>query len=498
MRALLPLLLISLGASAETLRMHLPSPVTDLDWTGGLKMSNAPLVVNLQVGLYGVDPKSKKAEPLIAESVIKSKDLKTYTFKIRKNAKWSDGKPVYAKDFVDAWQRVLSPQSSSIYYYYLYDILNAREYHEKKTASFEEVGVKSKDDSTLVVQFNTPQTNWELKTAFWPFFPIRKDMIEKLGNKWWQAGALVSTGPYLLQSMEQGKKATLVFNPHFHSRKSNVDRIEIDFVSDRKTVLERYRNQTYPFIQDVNETKLFKDREFKEIPLLRHHALVINAGRFPMSNRKFRKAIVVSINTNDLIDPAEVNLTRAESLVPDSLLKTKEHTALPFQPELGREFLRNSGIVIDKSIKINIMTGMGELSQSIGKKIANAIEKNLGLSVTSIGLSPKEFETYGNLGDYSMTLVTWTAKVPEARDFLLPYSNEFLSNNKTRHVIPGFDAAVKSDNIEYALQIVSREETVIQPLFFERIGYLSRSTISGLQFDHMGLPILRNVQLRKK
>jgi oligopeptide transport system substrate-binding protein len=498
MRALLPLLLISLGASAETLRMHLPSPVTDLDWSGGLKMSNAPLVINLQVGLYGVDPKTKKPEPLLAESVSKSKDLKTYTFKIRKNAKWSDGKPVYAKDFVDAWQRVLSPQTSSIYYYYLYDILNAREYHERKTGSFDEVGIKSKDDSTLVVQFNTPQSNWELKTAFWPFFPIRKDMIEKFGNKWWQAGALVSTGPYLFQSMEPGKKAILVFNPHFQFRRSNVDRIEIDFISDRKTILERYRNQTYPFVQDVNETKLFKDREFHEIPLLRHHALVMNAGRFPMSNRKFRKAVISSINTGDLIDLSEINLIRADSLVPKSLLKSKEPTALPYQPELGREFLKNSGIVIDKSIKINIMTGMNDLSQEIGKKIATAIEKNLGLSVTSIGLSPKEFETYGNLGDYSLTLVTWTAKVPEARDFLLPYSNEFLSNNKTRHVIPGFDAAVKSDNIDYALQIISREETVIQPLFFERIGYLSRSSVSGLQFDHMGLPILRNIQIRKK
>ncbi len=478
--------------------MHLPSPVTDLDWTGGLKMTNASLVVNLQVGLYGVDPRTQKPEALLAESVTKSKDLKTYTFKIRKNAKWSDGKPVYAKDFVDAWQRVLSPQSSSIYYYYLYDIVNARQYHEKKIMSFDEVGVKSTNDSTLVVHFNSPQTSWELKTAFWPFFPVRKDMIEKFGNKWWQAGALVSTGPYRFESMEQGKKAILVYNPHFHLRKSNVDRIEIDFISDRKTVLDRYRNQTYPFVQDVNETKWFKDRDFKEIPLLRHHALVINAGRFPMSNRKFRKAIVSSIDTASLIDPSEVNLKKADSLVPQQLLKTKEITSLPYQPDLGLEFLKNSGIIVDKSIKLNIMTGMTDLSQEIGRKIASAIEKNLGLPVTSIGLSPKEFETYGNLGDYSMTLVTWTAKVPEARDFLLPYSNEFLSNNKTRQVIPEFDAAVRDNNIEYALQIISREESVVQPLFFERTGYLSRSTISGLQFDHMGLPILKNIQLRKK
>ena len=498
MRTLLPLLfLFTLPVSAETLRMHLSTPVVTLDWTGALTMSNAAMVVNLQEGLFTVDPSSAKPIPALAESVTKSKDLKTYTFRIRKDAKWSDGRAVFAKDFVEAWQRVLSPQSSSIYYHYFYDIVNAREYHEKKLAQFDEVGIHEADPLTLVITLSNPQKQWEIKTGFWPFFPVRKDLIGKFGNNWWQPGTLVSTGPFVYDSATGGKQAILKRNPH-HTPDGNVDRVEIDFTTDRELILDRYRKNTYPFIHEVNEEKHFKDREFKEIPLLRHHALVFNAGKFPLSNRKFRKAILASVDTKKLLVDSGLKMKPATSLVPESLLKQTEPTAFPFQPEQAKTFLETSGIVVNPTMKVELITSMSESSKKMGEGIASQIGKNLKLPVSSVALNTKEFETYGNLGDYSMILLTWTAKVPEARDFLLPYSKAFLKNNKTRTTINGFDDAVIANNIGYALELVSKEEAVVQPLFFERMGYLSKPRISGLAFDHMGLPHLRKVRLKAK
>ena len=126
-RARLPLLILAFFftqslASAKTLNVRMTDAPVTLDWNGPSTMLEAPLILNLCEGLFSYEYPSRKLVPAIAESLTKSKDSTEYTFKIRKDAKWSDGKPIVAQDFVDAWLRLLSPQSTSIYIYYLFDL----------------------------------------------------------------------------------------------------------------------------------------------------------------------------------------------------------------------------------------------------------------------------------------------------------------------------------------------------------------------------------------
>ena len=120
------------GSEPETLDPH--------------KMTGVPehtLALALFEGLTTHDPKTLAPLPGVAEKWEVSDDGLTYTFHLRKNAKWSNGDPVTAADFTYSWERALSPSTASEYAYQLFAIVNAREYSEGKLKDFSKVGVKA-------------------------------------------------------------------------------------------------------------------------------------------------------------------------------------------------------------------------------------------------------------------------------------------------------------------------------------------------------------------
>lgn len=494
--ALLFLTLFASSTIAATLHVRIASSPMTLDWTGQVTVTDAPLVVNLCEGLFGYDYPSEKISPRLSSSVKKSKDLKEYTFTIREDAKWSDGRPVYAKDFVDAWQRLLSPQSTSIYSYYLFDVVNGREYNSKKTASFDDVGIKATADRTLVVKFKHPQKEWEATTAFWPLFPVRKDLIEKFGNNWWRAGTLVSSGPFVFSSFEPGKKAILKRNPYYKKTGSNIDEVEVDFVLDQDEATKKYQDGYFPFITGIRTEKYQKSKGFHPMPLLRHYIIAGNAERFPFNNRYFRLAILSSIDRNKMMPKEYTQFTKATALIPPVLFANKEDLSVPYDPKKAKEYLAKSGVVLNKGFKINFLTGLAEPFNEISKKIASMVETTLGISVDTQAFKNQEFETFSNLGEYDMLMSSWTSKVRSAQDFLLPYSSSYSVHNRTHFSSEEYDEAIDKGDFKKAQLIISKENGALQPLFFEKTGYLAHPNIKNLYFDHRGLPILKDVILK--
>jgi oligopeptide transport system substrate-binding protein len=113
-------------------------------------------VVNaLFEGLCAYD-ENGQAVPGVAELWKVSPDGKTYSFHLRPDAKWSDGSPLTAEDFVRSWQRTLTPSTGSQYNYQLYPIKNAQAFAEGKITDFNQVGVRDADPRTLVVELENP------------------------------------------------------------------------------------------------------------------------------------------------------------------------------------------------------------------------------------------------------------------------------------------------------------------------------------------------------
>lgn len=128
-------------------------------------------------GLYTLDGHDN-AQPGVAKGQPKiSDDGKTWTIELRKNAKWSNGDPVTAHDFVFAWRRVLDPDTASEYAYIMYDLKNAEQINTgKKKPS--ELGVKALDDYTLQFELEKPIPYYKEMLAFGTFLPQNEKVVK--------------------------------------------------------------------------------------------------------------------------------------------------------------------------------------------------------------------------------------------------------------------------------------------------------------------------------
>ena len=515
MKALAVLLSWSLVANAadlpaksnpHTLHVRLTEIPVNLDWNGSAGLGEAPIIVNVAEGLFGYEYPSRRLVPMIAESVQKSKDLKEYTFKIRKGTKWSDGRPVYAQDFVDAWLKVLYPQATSFYYYYLFDIENGEAFHGRRIQSADSVGIKATSDDTLVVKLKTPQQNWEANTAFWPFFPARKDLEEKHGAKLWRPGFMVSTGPYIYESYEPGKKAILKPNPHYVRSKTNVDEIDFEFGISDEDALKKFNAGEFQFLYNLSFNQIEKlSKKTEPIKLFRHHVFSMNTDKFPMSNKEFRLAILSAINPDELISKGASPLRIAKTLIPPPMMASDQPTTLPFNPVAAKEHLKNSGILLTKNLIPRILTAFSEPYLSIGKMIQKQLKENLGMETELAALQSNEYKAYYNLGDYNATITTWTAKALSPQDFLLPYAHR-EDLNKPASIAAQYTAMIQegmqaSDSkkatqaFHRAQEFISSTEAMVKPLYFEDGAFLKSSKIKNLYFNHQGIPVLREVIL---
>lgn len=495
-------------AKRRTLQVRVTAAPVTLDWNGQATLAEAPYVLNLQEGLYSFEYPNPRLAPAVASGVKKSKDLREYTFKIRDDARWSDGRAVTAQDFVDSWMRLLSPQSTSIYVYYLFDIENAKEFNSGKMKPGDTVGIQAKDEKTLVVKLKRPLQSWEVNTAFWPLFPIRRDQIEKYGSHWWRAGILLSNGPYTFESYEPGKRVVFKRNPHYHRHQSNVDQIDFQVVIDSSDALKKYESGQFQLLVGL-PTQLYptlsKRRDFQWIEFRRIYLFGLNLKKYPMTNRDFRLAFLHSIDRKSLAEGTASIFKLSSTLIPKGLPGSDRPASLDLNVAKAREHLKKSGVNLGPDFKIQLLTEIAEPFQSTAKKIQSQIQKNLGIKVEVSALPNEQYSTYMNLGEYDGTLLSWTAKVLSPQDFLLPYSGD-ASQNRMHFLNPTFDQWIydgmkapqhdeRATAYFNAQKTVSIDEAIMIPLFTELRGVLIRPKTENAYFNHMGVPLLKDIRI---
>ena len=139
------------------------------------------IIASLTEGLVSEDPKTLKPVPGVAESWEVSNDSRVYTFHLRENAKWTDGNRVTAEDFVQSFQRILTPSLGAKYAYMLYVMKNAEEYNSGKLTDFSQVGVKAIDEGTLEITLSNSTPYFLSLLNHYTWFPVPLEVIKKFG-----------------------------------------------------------------------------------------------------------------------------------------------------------------------------------------------------------------------------------------------------------------------------------------------------------------------------
>ena len=179
-----------------------------------------------------------RPEAGMAERWEVSPDRKHYVFHLREGVKWSDGRPVVAQDFVDAWLRMLKPETGADYTSLLHVIRGGKAFTEGKSADVASVGVQAKDSRTLEVELENPTPFFLDLCALLPFSPVPLRMIDAHGTAWIKPAHLVNNGAYLLDSWRIDDCIRLRKNPdYWDAANVKMATVEIRPVADANTAL---------------------------------------------------------------------------------------------------------------------------------------------------------------------------------------------------------------------------------------------------------------------
>ena len=228
------------------------------------------------------------------------------TFHLRDDARWADGKPVTARDFVFAWRTVVDPKNASEYAFILYPVKNGQAVNEGKLPP-ERLGVTARDDRTLVVELERPCGYFLGLTAFGIYLPVREDFYRsRQGRYAADAADLLSNGPFRLTRWVHGASLTMEKNPaYWNAARIAIDRIEIPYItSESNARFSLFKDRKVDVLESLGRDELkraqaerFRMKIFADGTLL-YLAFNFREGR-PTANPHLRRAIRL------VFDPAE-------------------------------------------------------------------------------------------------------------------------------------------------------------------------------------------------
>ena len=320
--------------------------------------------------------------PALCYSYDISLDKKTYVFHL-KDATWSDGHPITAKDFEKSWKKIIDPTFPSLCPQLFYPIKNA-EKAAKGEVSLDEVGINALDDKTLIVHLNNPTPYFLSLTSFCIYFPIPTH-LEENSSTWdsFSDNNLVSSGPFLLKKWKKGSEMVLQKNPKFWNKDEIfLDEIHISIVDNETTALQMYENDELDWVGALlsplpldSIPTIIKSKECFKTPIGGASFCVFNTDIFPFNNKNIRKAFGLAINREEIVN----NITQggeniASRLIPPKMAKNRRDFFNDKDNEQAKELFEKALLELNiKKEDLNITFSYG--SNLLHKKQAEALQQ---------------------------------------------------------------------------------------------------------------------------
>lgn len=435
-------------AEKQVLKIGNGSEPRELDPAKSVGHPEGNILSNLFEGLTSRHPVTLKPIPGMAESWKISEDKKTYTFKIRKDAKWSDGKNLTAEDFVFAWRRALAPATASEYAYQLYYIKNGEAYNKGKISDPKKLGVSTADSKTLVVELENPTPFFLQLTAFTTLMPTPKHVISKFkGQEWTKPENMVSNGPFKLDEWRLNQHVKVVKNPHYWDKASvkveeayfmpieNIDTEEKSFFAG-----ELHKTNLVPYLKIPSyknqKAKTKGVHPYRSVPALTTYFYRFNTTKAPLNDPRVRKALSLAIDRKLIVEKVEKggqapagNLTppgtggyNFESYIPPSVTKASLKEAKKLLAEAG--FPNGKGFP-----KLEILYNTNENHKKVALAVQQMWKKNLGIT---IGIINQEWKVYLNSVtklDYDIARAGWVGDYLDPNTFLDMFVTDGGNNN---------------------------------------------------------------------
>ena len=441
---------VKLAAVQELVKGNGSEPATlDPAKTEGTVESN--IQRDLYEGLVTTGPNGE-IRPAVAESW-ESKDNKVYVFHLRKDAKWSNGEPVTAGDFVYAFRRVVDPKTGSPYSWYLETpgIVNASKIINGK-AKPEELGVKAIDDYTFEVSLERPISYFVSMMAHTTVYPEPQKVIEKFGDKWTQPGNLVGNGAYTLKDWVVNEKIVLERNHNYWDDKNTtINKVTYLPIQSQNADMNRYLagevDMTYETpIEQFKRLQKERPEEVRVTGYVGTYYYEFNCKRKPFDDVRVRKALAYAIDRDVIADSVMGQGQKpGYGLVPDFVdgfvpqVPAYAKLTQAQRNEEAKKLLKEAGFDEQHPLKFELLYNTSENHKKVAVAVAAMWKKTLGVDVALVNQEWKTYLETKSGGNFDIARAGWIADYNEASS-MLDLKQTTHGNNDGKYSNPKYDA----------------------------------------------------------
>ncbi|KON85733.1 cytochrome C [Sporosarcina globispora] len=453
---------------------------------------------NLMEGLTRLG-QDHEPEAAIAEKWNISEDGKTYTFQIRENAKWSNGDPVTAGDFVFAWKRLLNPDTGSSAAFLGYFIEGGEAYNNGE-GSADDVKVKAVDDKTFEVTLTSPQAYFLSVITNPAFFPINEKVATE-NPKWFaEADSFVGNGPFNLTEWEHDSHFVMEKNDQYWDAETvKLDKIHWAIIDDTNTEYQMYQSGELDVSDVPSELSEQLLGEAKVEDQAGDYFYRFNVNMEPFQNVNIRKAFAMAVDQQQMVDFVTKNGEKP----------AYGFVSYGFTDPSGNDFRETSGDLVKTNVeeaKALLEKGMEEegydklpevtltySTDDTHKKIAEALQQmfkeNLGVEVKLANMEWNVFAEEQKALKFQLSRSSFLADYADPINFLENFQTGH-SMNRTGWSSEKYDQLIKDAKNEadeakrfelmYEAEKILFEEMPIIPIHFYNQVYLYNDAVSGI------------------
>jgi len=422
---------IAAGDRTQTLHRGIGYEVVDLDPQLVTSVAEQSVIAALFEGLVREDPHDLHPVPAVAESWQQSPDGLQYLFHLRPTARWSNGTPLTADDFVASWQRMLTPglaENASM----LYVLQGAESYHRGVTKDFRAVGVSAPNPSTLKVTLEHPAAYFLALLCHMAWMPVPLPVIAahgsttQRGNGWTKAGILVGNGPFTLESWQPDRAIVVKKSPHYWDA-ANVRLREIHFYPiDSVDAEERefragqlHLTETLP-ISRVDPYRRESPALLRVDPYLATYFYRINTQRPFLSDPRVRRALALAVDRRAIVEKLlRGGQMPADAFTPPGMDGYAPGALLPTDFAAARALLAAAGHPNGAGLPaFQLSLNNSENHRLIAEAVQQGWQRELGVRVELLNQENKTMLAARRTGDYELMRADWVADYPDPSTFL--------------------------------------------------------------------------------
>jgi oligopeptide transport system substrate-binding protein len=509
---------VAAGNRDQTLYLGNGSEPRDLDPHVVVSYNDFNIVLALFEGLTNIDERTSQPVPGVAERWETSADGLTWTFYLRPDARWSNGDPVTARDFVFSVHRALSPRLASEYAYVLYPIRNAEAFNAGRLTDFSQVGVRAVDDHTLEYRLARPAPYLAAAATLPAWFPVHRASIEKLGRfddrtvPWTRPGVMVCDGPFRLQEWSPNNRVVVVRNPdYWDAARVRLHRIVFYPIENANSQEAAFRAGQLHITSDVPLAKIAAYRrehpaELRIDPFLDTAFFRFNTRRRPFNDPRVRQALARALDRTALCrDVLLGGQQPAHCLTPPNTAGYTARAGIPDDFAGARRLLAEAGYPGGRGFpRVAIQFATLELNQRLLEAVQQMWRRELGIEVTLANKEQRVWLTDERQLNYDISYAHWIGDYVDPSTYLELFTAD-SGNNSTGWANPEYDRLVRAAAAELdparrnelfqQAEALLLREAPIAPIFFGTRVYLCSPAVRNWYPSLLGVHQYKYVYL---